>query len=308
MAIKYLKHSSVDKKKWNNCIALSDNGMIYGFSWYLDSICDNWDALVLDDYTAIMPLPWKKKWGIKTIYQPYFCQQLGVFYLGNHDNIVQLFIEKIPFWFFKIAISFNTKCNLEGNYQKRINHILPINMPYLTIAKSYKPDLARYLKKPLPFTFTTSVSVETIIQFYIQFYQQKHPNISLSMYNKLATLCKELALQNKLYIFGILNTEDQLIAFELGAYHHKTVHRILAGTHPDYKKHKLNHHLLDYIIGTHAQKYEYLDFEGSEIENIAYFNKKFNPIETYYSNLSYFNILGYKFHNFSILQQHKKRL
>lgn len=296
MPIKYLKHNTIDKQKWDNCIALSDNGMIYGFSWYLDSICDNWDALVLDDYQAIMPLPSVKKYGIKTIYQPYFCQQLGVFYLGNDENIVKLFVKKIPFWFLKIAISFNTKCKIEGKYQKRLNHILPINLPYNHISKSYKPDLVRYLKIPTPFSFSEDLKTEEIIAFYIKFYQQKHPNISLSMYDKLATLCHELALRNKLYNFCLLNNEGELIAFELGAYHHKTVHRILAGTHPDYKKHRLNHHLLDYIIRIHAQKYDYLDFEGSEIESIAYFNRKFNPIETHYCNLSCFNILGYKFY------------
>lgn len=295
MSIKYLKHNTINKQKWDNCISSSKNGMIYGFSWYLDSVCDNWDALVLDDYQAIIPLPWTKKYGIKTVYQPYFCQQLGVFYLAGNENIAKLFIKKIPFWFFKIAISFNAKCKIDGKYQKRLNHILPINLPYHIISKSYKPDLVRYLKTPTPFSFSENLKIEVIIAFYIKFYQQKHPNISLLMYDKLSKLCYELALRNKLYIFGLLNNEGELIAFELGAYHNKTVHRILAGSHPDYKKHRLNHHLLDYIIRIHSEKYDYLDFEGSEIESIAYFNRKFNPIETYYRNLSYFNILGYKF-------------
>ena len=30
---------------------------------YLDIICENWDALILNDYEAVMPLPsYKKVW------------------------------------------------------------------------------------------------------------------------------------------------------------------------------------------------------------------------------------------------------
>ncbi len=294
MPIKYIKNKDIDKRKWDNCIELSHNGMIYGFSWYLDSISDNWDALVLDDYQAIMPLPWVKRYGLSTIYQPCFCQQLGVFYYGDDENMYKFFIKKIPFWFFKIAISFNTKCKIDKKFKKKINHILPINLPYHNISKSYKPDLVRYLKTPTPFLYLENFNTKEIINFYIKFYQHKVPQISLPIYDKLSKLCDELALRNKLYSFSLVNNEGELIAFELGAYHHKTVHRILAGSHPEYKKFRLNHHLLDYIIRIHSEKYDYLDFEGSEIESIAYFNRKFNPTETHYYNVSYFNILGCK--------------
>ena len=38
----------------------SCNGFSFALSWYLDASCDNWDALIADDYTAVMPLPYRK--------------------------------------------------------------------------------------------------------------------------------------------------------------------------------------------------------------------------------------------------------
>ncbi len=38
-----------------------------------------WDALVLDDYQAVMPLTWRSKFGIRYLYQPAFTQQTGIF-------------------------------------------------------------------------------------------------------------------------------------------------------------------------------------------------------------------------------------
>ena len=61
--IKYLRHQEVDKSKWDNCIDKADNGLIYAYSFYLDHMAKQWDALVLNDYEAVMPLTWNKKFG-----------------------------------------------------------------------------------------------------------------------------------------------------------------------------------------------------------------------------------------------------
>jgi hypothetical protein len=47
--------------------------------WHLDRTAVVWDALVWGDYEFVMPLPVRKKWGIQYVYQPLFCQQLGIF-------------------------------------------------------------------------------------------------------------------------------------------------------------------------------------------------------------------------------------
>ena len=59
--IKYLQHKEIDKAKWDACIEQAPNGLIYSYSWYLDAMSKHWDALVLKDYEAVMPLTWNKK-------------------------------------------------------------------------------------------------------------------------------------------------------------------------------------------------------------------------------------------------------
>ena len=55
--IQYLKNKEIDFKKYDACIAAAINSRIYAYSWYLNIVADNWDALVLNDYEAVMPLP-----------------------------------------------------------------------------------------------------------------------------------------------------------------------------------------------------------------------------------------------------------
>jgi hypothetical protein len=42
-------------------------------------VAQSWDALIWGDYEFVMPLTPKRKWGITYLYQPTFCQQLGIF-------------------------------------------------------------------------------------------------------------------------------------------------------------------------------------------------------------------------------------
>jgi hypothetical protein len=69
----------------------------YAYSWYLDTIHEEWAALVEGDYERVMPLPVRKKYGITYCYQPFFAQQLGVFSKNEiNPEIVNKFIAAIP--------------------------------------------------------------------------------------------------------------------------------------------------------------------------------------------------------------------
>lgn len=48
-------HSEIDADKWESCVANSLNVCIYAHCWYLDTLSLSWQALVMDDYVAVMP-------------------------------------------------------------------------------------------------------------------------------------------------------------------------------------------------------------------------------------------------------------
>ena len=55
--IRFVEHNEVDTDKWDQCIKRSINSTPYAFSWYLDIVVSNWNALILNDYEAVFPLP-----------------------------------------------------------------------------------------------------------------------------------------------------------------------------------------------------------------------------------------------------------
>ena len=77
--ITYIKRKDLEVEKYDACIENALQSRVYAFSWYLDIVADNWDVLVLDDYKAVMPIAWKKKYFIKYVYPPLWLLELGVF-------------------------------------------------------------------------------------------------------------------------------------------------------------------------------------------------------------------------------------
>ena len=107
--IQYLPHHEIDKKRWDNVISSASNGLIYAYSVYLDHMSDHWDALVLNDFEAVMPLTWKKKFGIYYLYQPPFAACLGVFGQRLTAEMIDHFVQSI-----RIEISLRQRVGLNS--------------------------------------------------------------------------------------------------------------------------------------------------------------------------------------------------
>jgi hypothetical protein len=103
--IRHLLHHEIDRRKWENCISSSSNPLIYVEYEFLNIMSPNWEALILGDYEYVMPLTWKKKWGIRYLIQPAFIQQTGIFSTFETDaQVVDAFLQKAKSIFSFISI------------------------------------------------------------------------------------------------------------------------------------------------------------------------------------------------------------
>ena len=82
----YLSNSKVDRKKWDHCVSNSFNNRVYGLSWYLDLVAENWDAIIYGDYKAVFPVVFKDRIFFKKYYHPLFAQQLGLFVSSEFND------------------------------------------------------------------------------------------------------------------------------------------------------------------------------------------------------------------------------
>jgi Acetyltransferase (GNAT) domain len=285
-SIQYLLRSQIDTLKWDNCISGSRNGLIYAYSFYLDHMALSWDALVLGDYEVVMPLPWKKKYGI--YYLPYtpFIASLGVF--GSHvtEDITRRFIEAIPRKFKLVDILLNKDNFLpDSDIQfSRNNYVLDLNSSYEDIYSRYRNNVRRNIRKAqqLDCRYATAIPVEEIIKLAHWQLQPQPGTVKEEDYMRFTALFNDLLARQQALTCGVYTSNNELVASCVYFFSHRRVYYILVGNHPNGKTLGASHYLIDRFIATHAGQDLLLDFEGSDVPGLAFFYSSFGSyLESY---------------------------
>ena len=123
-SIEIIPSHQIDNAKWDACLRNSSNGLIYATSTYVNCIADNWHGIVIGDYDCVMPVPWKKKLGVRYCYDTPFIQQLGWYSVHRMSDALSLM--KTLFSFCKYGdYAFNFSNTLhENNISACTNFIL----------------------------------------------------------------------------------------------------------------------------------------------------------------------------------------
>lgn len=278
--IKYLPHKEIDKQKWDSCILESRNGLIYGCSWYLDSVCPGWDALVEDNYISVMPLPIRQKFGFFYVFRPVFTQQLGVFSTDTiNEKKVSAFLNSIPQKFKYVNFSANYACNFnvpEFKFAENTNCKLDIkNIEYIDIFKNYSSNHKRNLKKAQGFNLKLKKgTLDELISFKLK-NNEKHVHVTeeeLAIFKKLAQ-----NLLNTPYgeIVCVYSPDNVLLAAAFLTIFRNQITYLLPVSSSEGKEKRAMFFLIDEYIKDHLFQYLTFDFEGSNIPNVAAFYEGF---------------------------------
>jgi len=294
--IRYFSNHEVDKTKWDRCLKESDNGLIYGYSFYLDHMAGHWDGLVLNDYEAIMPLTWNKKYGIYYLYQPFLCAQLGVFGKNVDTKTSNSFLKAIPtkFKYWDISLNHQNILHLKDfNIVLRNNFVLRLSPGYDHIYKNYRGNIQRNIKKAfqLGCVSQTNFPVERVIELSKQqtksYSNQKHD------FERFRGLYYLLHERKQAITYGIFSAARELLSSCVFFFSNNRAYYILVGNHPNGRTMGASHALIDAFIKDHAGNNLVLDFEGSDIRNLALFYSSFGAIDEKYPAVRLNNLPWY---------------
>lgn len=292
-APRYLRRKELDTGKWNSCLDQASNGLLYAYTYYLDEMAENWDALVWDDYEAIMPLPWKMKWGLKYLYWVPFVQQLGIFSRRLPTaSLLQSGIQHALQHFRYGDLFLNFANTGLANTIEKTNLVLSLKSNYDSLAGNYRSDLLKNLHKAAKGTmhYTTAIDLATAAGYYQQTYQQQIGVLHTDQYQQFVRLCEVAQQHGELLLRGVNNNENQWLATALLLKKHGRMYLLQSTTLPAGRKISANHYLLDQLIREFAGTETVLDFEGSDIAGIAHFYRNFGAVDQPYY-LYHFNAL-----------------
>lgn len=287
MEIKYIKRADIDRLKWDSCVHYAIKGNPYGYTWYLDNICEEWDGLVEGDYESVFPLVWNTKLlGYKQLYQPFFAQQLGLYSVRvMSEKRIQTFLDHIPDAYRYILINLNERMTIRPDsgfeVKPRPNYILNLNQSYDDISSQYSKNLKRNLKKARKekLFMTNSLKPETVVALFKTHQGPQISDLKEKDYHTLHRIIYNAQYKNVGFLSGIQNEQGVLIAAGFFLNSHHRITNLLPSTTPEGKEKGAMPFLLDLLIQMNVEKRVIFDFEGSSIASIARFYKGFGAKE-----------------------------
>jgi hypothetical protein len=300
--IKYLKNCDINKVLWDECIDKSLRPIVYAYSWYLDCMTENWDGLVLGDYEAVMPLPWKSKFGFKYIYRAPMIQRLGVFSTIQIKDIDVLFFNSIPFHFIKVAYFLFDDLKLLSSSINAIpfqNFVIHLVQPYDKIFANYSDSLKtniNFCKKKQGRIVKVNVEgIEKVLELYRSAYGKFYSDFNTKIYERIKLLMKTSFDRGLGCIYSVVLPDEEIGAMYFVINDGRRVYYLIGAPSELGKKNKCIPFLINEIIKEYAGKNLLFDFEGSQIPSVAKFYQKFSPVIEYYYFIGYLRLLNFRF-------------
>ena len=288
MKILHLRHNQIDRIKWDATIAQSLCDLPYAYSWYLDVVCPQWEALVTDDYTYVMPLPLKKKWGISYLIHPIWVQQLGVFSAQEvTTEIFSAFRRSIPYLVYDFNVNYLNRDVARG---EKTNLIILQNKDIDTIRKGYNSNTKRNISKAQKAGLTIR---EVKIEEFVSLWKSENATMRWDLHTTIQPLVEaafsQFSILNSQFqprLFGVYK-EDKLIAALFGMQTRERFIYLIPVSNQAGKEHSAMFLLVDYILENiccpHGLTF---DCEGSMIEGVARFYRGFGTVEQPYTSIS----------------------
>lgn len=277
--IRFCRHDEIDRMRWDACIEASPAATLFASYDFLSVANPDWAALVEDDYVAVMPLPWRRKFGMKYVYNPFYFSRLGLFSAKPITcEIVTEFLQAVPKSFVSMDISLNESIPDEASIPKgylKVSHRLDLNQPYEVICKGYGNNHKRNIKAARAFepVIDESITSEEVIALYRSSRRGSGKSVRMqdvdyAIFLKVCEIAKERGLAD---VWGVRDSDGALLAGAVFLRDHDRVWFWASGRDEERADRKSMFFLMDEYIQKHAQQPLLLDFNGSSTESVARF-------------------------------------
>lgn len=289
--IRYITHPYINKKKYDLCINLDQSNLIYGYSWYLDVVCQSWDALVLDDYDAVWPLPVRYKYGQKYFFRPTAVQQLGIFTKKPlRDEHWQKFAEKLIEQCALADLYLNEEQAfpvLNGvEVRKQTNYLLPLNRTYQEIYKGYSTNLRRNIRKAekSDWQLFEHDSPEVLIKLFAE-NRGSEVKLPRRFFQDMKQIMFTLMHKGLGEVWTVYGGPNQVCAGAFWVKHKGRATFLFSGVNNWGREYFAMPYLINEYIIFNSEKLKTLDFEGSNQEGLGRFYRSFGSEAHTYQRL-----------------------
>lgn len=284
MTIHFLERNEIDINKWDAVVDADPSGMPYGFSWYLDIVCDDqWHGLILDDYQSVFPLPFNEKlWISQQVTQPILTQQLGIFG-PDPSPPLSTFLHHIPGAFKKIVLQARQVEKVKGwQCKKRLNLVIDLKADYDSILLGYKKNLRKRIENASQvLNISDAGSADDLVALY-KSQQGDRVGFSEENFQQAYKLISTALAKEQGKVLEVKDRDGTLLCLGFFLFTHKRIINLFSAATDEGRRQNARHCMIDYLLKKYAGSNMVFDFEGSEIPGVQKFFKSFGAKPAYY--------------------------
>jgi hypothetical protein len=276
--IRWLERNDIEDTKWDHCVERSPHGDVYALSGYLDIMAKQWSGLVQDDYAAVLPIPWNRKYGIPYVYTPRFIGALPL--CGDPANTLPLadFLAVIPGRFFSWDLDISTDPiaqKIPHAHRLRNSHVLDLQPTYESLFGRFRSSYRNLVRQCGRKGYTAGLYEDHAGIISLAAHKKEIPGMKRDDYRRFEELCTWLSGRKMLEVWETLSPGGQRCAGAIFAITGRKIYYLLAWNNDEGRRVGASHVLMDRVIAKHAATNLVMDFEGSEVPEIAYFLEGF---------------------------------
>ncbi|GAB5557195.1 MAG: hypothetical protein SchgKO_14080 [Schleiferiaceae bacterium] len=287
--ISFKESADIDAEKWDACVMRSPAEMPYALHWYLDISSPFWGGLVLNDYEAVMPISYDKKYGVQYAFRPPGVQQAGIFasfHIG--EELTRDFLDAVPkkFWFADVFLNAYNSVSPAREAVEQTNLVLSLKGTSEEIYKGYNQRTKRNIKKgdKAGLQVFTAGSVDPIIRL---FEQNQAPKLNLrsDFFPVMKQLMYVMLHKNKGEVWAATDETNTVVAGFFLAVHKGRKIFLFSGNNDYGKEVGAMSWLIHQCLTLNAETGVLFDFEGSNLPGLSDFYRGFGAYEENYQHV-----------------------
>lgn len=285
----YLESAQVDRGAWDACVQAAGR-QPYGYSWYLDQVCERWGGLVLGRYEAVFPLPYQQRMGLRRVYTPFFCQQLGVLAAeGSPLPEPQTWLRALPGSFRQVRLAvggpgWNAQAlPPKWKAETRPNYVLPVDASHEQLRAAYSQNTKRNLRKAISAGLQLSerAAADELLGMIRRYQGPGIPELRQRDYARIGSLMHHALERDQAFMLRCLEpgSSGAVLASTCWLRGPRGPVYLFGSTAPAARQNGAMTLLMDAVIGQYAgQKGLVIDFEGSSLPGLARFYQGFGAV------------------------------
>ena len=284
----FIKHSQIDFAKYDQCVDNAPNSLVYACSWFLDIMAGEWDAYIWGDYEYVMPVPSRRKWGIRYVYQPVFAQQLGI-YPTPPPEIQKAFFRRLKRKFryihYQLPVIFKEDVMHGFRIKQLHTRILSLEPGYPAIVKNYDDYILQNLKKARLNGIRVFRQADAEDFFELKDESRKIP-VPEKSWKNLRKLMKETIYDGNGWLYVAKGLTDEIITAAFFLVWKTRAYYMTVVSSEEGRDKRAGFAILDQFLRDFSGQPVLFDFEGSSVTGVDKFFECFGAEKEYYNMIS----------------------